>query len=1136
MSFLNGDHLKLSRPRMPSPQPSYARMHSAAISIPSSRGSPASTISHFGNGSLQSTPEGMVPFSSCSLPAVPSYALPESLLPPPMATPPTSSPSAMAEALRQTPGGLIRRVSRGAQGIPNRFRRNGSNAHRDKSSGPVIMRRRSDSRTAVDAAHDLSEFESYHFEEDEMVDEYGEPVEGLGITSSRPSVASIPSATVSAPKRNSRLEQGTLCQKATKRHMKDIILRLDLVSAKVCWDSSRASKSFYIDDIKDIHTGEDAQLYREELGYEEKYRPFWFTIVYFDTNRTKDKSKQMHIVAPDVDTFNNWMETLEKVSRDRIDMMAGLMGFAEKSAKLVWASEMEKRYPDPAQAHLRDEEHIDFPSIVQLCRRLHINCSDSTLRSYFDKADGNRTGSLDKNQFLVFVRRLKERKDVKQIFRQFTPAPHQGMDKATFFAFLQREQGVDIDANIEVLTATFEKFARASQKGVTPQEGGAIPLPLTMNFRAFQTFLASDVHNSVFVPISPSLHLHRPLNEYFISSSHNTYLLGRQVADISSTEAYVAALQKGCRCLEIDCWDGPDDKPIVTHGRTFTKGITFLDAVKVINKYAFVETEYPLILSLEVHCSPDQQNEMVKMMKKEFKEKLVLDLLNRDSEALPSPEELKRRILIKVKGPADELDAGALVTELSHRKRERSFSSPWSRPIQMNDNITNSPLISSPPSMSPPERTGSFWASPRTSATSTNYTLPTPAFISSAEESDSPNATAAEDIKEKKKAKKSKTSNITKDLGLLGVYTRGIKFSDFGAHDANTFNHVISFNERVFDKLTRPGAREKQNLEEHNMRCLMRIYPGGHRINSSNFDPLNCWRRGVQMAALNWQTYDLGQQLNEAMFTGGDNRTGYVLKPAELRLEYQTPVIGHRRAPKKEVKFTVQIISAQQLPRPRGLSEDANISPFVQFEMYCAEDAGPNATGTGGQDVSARKDGYSGIGQPLKKKTRIVLGNGYNPEFKDEIEMTVNTRYPDLVFVRWTVWNTVDGKTQDHAPLAQFTAKLNSIQQGYHHLPLFDGNGEQYLFSRLFCKIKKQDIVDATPTPVSQQSGSRRSSIEPISPLQDSANKPSGNFIKRLIRAPSERKKRKEERTNGDFRDSEFSAYDLISGSSTFER
>jgi phosphatidylinositol phospholipase C delta len=283
---------------------------------------------------------------------------------------------------------------------------------------------------------------------------------------------------------------------------------------------------------------------------------------------------------------------------------------------------------------------------------------------------------------------------------------------------------------------------------------------------------------------------------------------------------------------------------------------------------------------------------------------------------------------------------------------------------------------------------------------------------------------------------------------------------------------------------------------------------------------------------LNWQTYDLGQQLNEAMFAGGEDRTGYVLKPAALRLESQTPVIGHRKAPKKEVKFTVQIISAQQLPRPRGLGQEANINPYVEFEMYCAEDMGANATGIGGQDASAR-NGHSGIGNPLRKRTRIVEGNGYNPEFGNEIDMTVTTRYPSLVFVRWTVWNSLDARTTNHAPLATFTAKLNSIQQGYRHLPLYDSNGEQYLFSTLFCKIKKQDIVDAPEPPRNASCGS---SIEPASPpLEPTPNKASRSFVRRLIsRAPSERKKRRDEQRAGN--ESRESDHDPISRSSTFER
>jgi phosphatidylinositol phospholipase C, delta len=982
------------------------------------------------------------------------------------------------------------------------------------------MRRRSDSRTAADGDTGISDFDA--FEEEEAVDDfYGDvPVNGLGISNIGGSVNPIPESRMTAPVLPSRLEQGTLMKKITKKEKKEINLRLDLESAKVFWDPSRPSKAFYIDDVKEIRSGIEAKHYREECDMSENWAPYWFTIVYTDTTRSKGRIKTMHLIAPDAGVFSMWTKTLESVSRNRIDMMAGLSGFADKSAKLVWQRAMKKRG--------NAEESLDFPSTMELCRSLHINCTEATLRAYFSKADTDAAGRLNQSQFLSFVRRLKERKDIKAIYKSLTSGSKE-MDKTTFFAFLQQEQGINVDDDVERWTSVFDKCARATRPKATPTEGGETPLPLTMNFPAFQTFLTSSA-NSILKPIGTELQLNRPLNEYFVSSSHNTYLLGRQVAGESSTEAYISALQKGCRCLEIDCWDGGDGLPVVMHGRTLTKAISFHDTIKVIDKFAFTESPYPLILSLEVHCSSVQQAMMARIMIGEFKDKLILQPLDYESHALPTPEELKNRILIKVKGASDELDTKALTNELSTR-RQRSFSSPWSRPLQLNDNIIpNSPLLSSPPSMSPPERAATFWASPRTSSTSTNITNPASAITSSAEDSDSPHTTAIEDSK---KPKKAKTSNITKVLGDLGVYTRGVKFTDFGCTDANTFNHVISLNERTFEKLTKPGSREKHLLEEHNVRCLMRVYPHAIRITSTNFDPLKFWRRGVQMVALNWQTFDLGQQLNQAMFAGGDDRTGYVLKPSALRRGSQTPVLGPRKAPKKEVKFTVQIISAQQLPRPRGLGQEANINPYVEFEMYCAEDMGANATGIGGQDASA-PNGHSGIGNPLRKRTRIVEGNGYNPEFGNEIEMKVTTRFPSLVFVRWTVWNSLDARTTNHAPLATFTAKLNSIQQGFRHLPLFDSNGEQYLFSTLFCKIKKQDIVDAPEAPMMQRNGSRRSPFEPGSPLQEPTTTKPRNFVRRLIsRAPSERKKRLEERTGSESRESDL---DFISRSSTLER
>ncbi len=76
--------------------------------------------------------------------------------------------------------------------------------------------------------------------------------------------------------------------------------------------------------------------------------------------------------------------------------------------------------------------------------------------------------------------------------------------------------------------------------------------------------------------------------------------------------------------------------------------------IKAIAEYGFVNSQYPIVLSIENHCSFEQQKTLAKIMCDVFKDSLAMPLKSSDTPSvLPSPKNLQKRVLIKGKRASD---------------------------------------------------------------------------------------------------------------------------------------------------------------------------------------------------------------------------------------------------------------------------------------------------------------------------------------------------------------------------------------------------------------------------------------------------------------------------------------------------
>ncbi|KAK5072984.1 hypothetical protein LTR64_000609 [Lithohypha guttulata] len=972
--------------------------------------------------SYQSSPSLATQYQN-SLSTVELFSLPDPLLSPSAATP---TPNIYSSSFPRQ-NGLTRKISSGKRALSRLGRTTsaGVPGRREPSSGPVA-RRRSDSKTTTSATFDSD----YPVPEIPaglgisqgvgLSEEVGSPIDAYTRLDKR--------AEVVAPAVPDALVAGSLLTKMTKRKPEQKYFYLDKEGSTVSWMGHVKKKEFHIDNILTIRPGPYATSHTTDVQRQELDPTCFFTVSYAPS-RTSKKTKTLQLLASSRYMCQLWVNTLEALSKHREEMMMEMIGSERESVlRMHWNSELAKQ-PNDAVSRL------DLHAIAGLCRKLQIHPPRSVLEEAFHSADVNAKGLLDFEQFRAFIRRLRSRVDIKPLFNHLKSFGVEGISKEDFLNFVSSEQREDIDTNRNYWDTKFDELCAKPEIPVVDGYGYQY-----IDFASFASFLTSKECSVYTSPKKPRTSLDRPLNEYFINSSHNTYLTGSQYLGTSSVEPYVTALRHGCRSVEIDCWDGDNNNPRVTHGYTGTTSISFVEVIRAINRCAFEASPYPVILSLEVHCNPIQQARMVEIMYEHINNgKLLSYPLPENVYNLPSPEDLKYKILVKVKAtnahPSLESIGDSTVTA-----RKRSASSP------VRNSTTSSTAI---------DLTQTILGSAYDSPPPTDQSMPPTSEEEYESDANQVSRTSVE-------APSRKTSKITQGLAALGVYMQGYTFRSPVDLTFRKFNHIYSIPEHKAIEVAK-GTESKMLFEKHNVSHLCRIYPKQTRINSSNFDPNTFWRRGVQMVALNWQTYDIHMQMNQAMFAAGADRSGYVLKPKYLRdlSRFDGATDQKAKLPHYRIDFSIKVISAQQLPLLSNMGKNEQLSPFVEVQMFSAEDAARSiAYGCGGEEVS-RTNGVHGIGKPLSIRTKTVPENGYNPQFNDLIELSLETKHPELVFVRFVVYQSGKGSNKE---LAVFTAKLDRLQQGYRHVPLYNSNGEELIFSSLFCHFKRQK-----PKPVTRE-------------------------------------------------------------------
>ncbi|KAJ7421468.1 1-phosphatidylinositol 4,5-bisphosphate phosphodiesterase eta-2 isoform X1 [Willisornis vidua] len=708
------------------------------------------------------------------------------------------------------------------------------------------------------------------------------------------------------------------------------------------------------------------------------------------------------------------------------------------------------------EADKNGDGSLSISEVLQLMHKLNVNLPRQKVKQMFKEADtDDNQGTLDFEEFCAFYKMMSTRRDLYLLM--LTYSNHKDyLDTDDLRRFLETEQkmtNVTKEHCLEIINK-FEPCLENKKEGALGIDG----------FTNYMRSPSGDIFNPEHYHVNQDMSY--PLSHYFITSSHNTYLMGDQLMSQSRVDMYAWVLQSGCRCVEVDCWDGPDGEPIVHHGYTLTSKILFKDVIETINKYAFIKNEYPVILSIENHCSIVQQKKMAQYLIEILGDKLDLSSVhNDDSTKLPSPASLKGKILVKGKklpanisddaeegevsdeDSADEIDDDCKlmngdasanrkrVENIAKKKLDSLIKESKIRDCEDPNNFTVSTLPSSGKAglksdskkskLEDDVESGEDFSTNKRHSRSLmgsfskrkkkGSKLKKASSLEEGEDDSDPQGNLARSsVHCSRVNRQKKTMKLSRALSDLVKYTKSVGIHDVESEISSSWQ-VSSFSETKAHQILQQKPAQYLRFNQHQ---LSRIYPSSYRVDSSNYNPQPFWNAGCQLVALNYQSEGRMLQLNRAKFSANGN-CGYVLKPNCMCQGVFNPNSEDPLPGQLKKQLVLRIISGQQLPKPRDsmLGDRGEIiDPFVEVEV---------------------------IGLPVdcfKEQTRVVDDNGFNPMWEETLVFTVHM--PEIALIRFLVW--------DHDPIGrdfigQRTIAFSSMMPGYRHVYL-EGIEEASIF------------------------------------------------------------------------------------------